>query len=198
MHTEESTPRGHCPMCGREGESLKQCGFCPCAWPVPLPDGSYPGGFRAPATPEEQGPSIAALVVLQRNALSAAIGAIGAAWEVWGEAQHEIRRLVRTAEWSGDLPDAAQRAALNQQFSAQIFEAYARARLQVAIVRAVDGVDQVADYDRHWAETWGETTTHRAAVAYADKLAAALERQRTARAAALAQRDALERAGVPA
>lgn len=132
------------------------------------------------------------------KALGERVIGIAAAWEVWSEAQHEIRRRVNAAEWSGDAPDAGQRAALNQQFNAQIFEAYARARLQCAIVLAVDGADQIADYDRHWEETWGAVTVTKAAAAYAEKLSAALERGQTARAAAAEQREALEQAGVPA
>jgi hypothetical protein len=148
---------------------------------------------HTPETADEQ----ATRFVIERNALQACVGEIAAAWDVWGEAQHEIRRLVRTAEWSGDLPDAGQRVALKQQFSAQIFEAYARARLQCAIVRAVDGVDHVPDYDRHWEETWGAVVLTQAANVYAEKLATSLARQKTARAAAAAQSEALKAAGVP-
>lgn len=146
--------------------------------------------------PRESTDEQATRFVIERNALQARVAEIAAAWDVWGEAQHEIRRMVRTAEWSGDLPDGGQREQLKQQFSAQIFEAYARARVQCAIVRAVDGVDQVAEYDRHWQETWGAATATAAGTAYAERFAAALERQRAARAAAAAQSAALEAAGV--
>jgi hypothetical protein len=129
--------------------------------------------------------------------LRARVAEIAAAWEVWSEAQHDVRRLAHTNEWAGDLPDGGQRAKLAEQFKAQINEAYARARAQCAVVHAVDGVDQVADYDRHWEETWGAVVATAAAAAYAEKIASALERQRSARAAALAQSDALEAAGVP-
>jgi hypothetical protein len=130
------------------------------------------------------------------NTLRARVAELAAAWAVWGEAQHAVRRLVRTAEWSGDLPDGGQRRELKEQFNAQIFEAYARARLQCAIVYAVDGVDQVAEYDRHWQDTWGEVTATRAAAVYVDAFAAALALQQAARAAAREQSAALEAAGV--
>jgi hypothetical protein len=132
-----------------------------------------------------------------RGELRERVAEIAAAWDVWGEAQHAIRRLVRAAEWSGDLPDAGQRGALQQQFNAQIFEAYARSRLQCVIVRAVDGVDQADSYDQHWRETWGDAIAAKAAAVYADAFAAALERQQQARAAAAMQGPALEAAGVP-
>jgi len=138
------------------------------------------------------------LLEVERNELRLRTALIAAAWEVWSEAQHTIRRLVRTAEWSGDLPDAGQRHALGEQFNAQIFEAYARARLQCAIVHAVDGVDQIHDYDQHWEETWGAVTATRAAAAYREAFDAAIERQRASRLAAMAQSEALAAAGVPA
>jgi hypothetical protein len=115
---------------------------------------------------------------------------VAAAWEVWSERQHEIRRLVRMSEWSGDLPDAAQVRDLRRQHEAQLREAYARARVQIAIVQGVDGVDQASDYEAHWRETWGDVSARIAADWKVD-FAGALERQTKARAEAQVQRTAL-------
>lgn len=112
---------------------------------------------------------------------------VAAAWEVWGERQHAVRRLVRSAEWSGDLPDGAQRRDLQLQYEAQLAEAYARSRVQCAIVDGVDGVDQVADFNAHWRETWGDGLADKVAEQYNIDFALALERQADARRQAAEQ-----------
>jgi hypothetical protein len=134
--------------------------------------------------------------VIQRNQLRKHVGQIAAAWDVWGEAQHAVRRCARMNEWAGDLPDGGQRQQLKEQFNAQIFEAYARARVQCAIVLAVDGLDQLAEYERHWDDTWGAPTATKAAAVYVEQFAAALARQQQSRAAAAAQSEAFDAAGV--
>jgi len=132
----------------------------------------------------------------QADELRAQLADIAAAWDVWSEAQHAIRQLARRNEWQGDLPDGGQRQQLKEQFNAQIFEAYARARVQCAIVQSVDGLDQVGEYDRHWEDTWGAPTLTKAAAVYAEQIAAARARQKDSRAAALAQAEAFDAAGV--
>lgn len=132
----------------------------------------------------------------QADELRAQVEYIAAAWDVWGEAQHAIRQLARRNEWQGDLPDGAQRQQLKEQFNAQIFEAYSRSRVQCAIVLAVDGVDMIADFDRHWEETWGAPTITKAAAVYAGQIFEARARQRQSRAAAAAQSEAFDAAGV--
>lgn len=116
---------------------------------------------------------------------------ISAAWEVWGERQHEVRRLARMNQWAGDLPVAAQARDAHTQFEGQIAEAYARARLQCAIVYGVDGVDQTDDYDAHWHETWGADVATRVANQWIVDYTAALERQTEARTNARLQAAAL-------
>jgi hypothetical protein len=132
--------------------------------------------------------------VIERNQLRDRAALLAAAWEVWSEAQHGLRRIVRTAEWSGDL--GGQRAELARQYGASVCEAYARARVQCAIALLADGLDQVADYDRHWAETWGPALAGRAADAYAQAFDTARARQQEAHAAAAVVTDAWNTAGI--
>lgn len=122
--------------------------------------------------------------------------AISAAWEVWGEAQHAVRRLVRSAEWSGDLPDAAQLRDAQNQVRGQMREAYARTRVQCAIVAGVDGVNMVGMFAKHWIETWGDTISAEIAREWAEANAAALERQQSARVKARAVAASFAAAGV--
>jgi hypothetical protein len=122
--------------------------------------------------------------------------AISAAWEVWGEHQHAVRRLVRSAEWSGDLPDAAQLRDAQNQVRAQMREAYSRTRVQCAIVAGVDGVDCVPMFAAHWIETWGDTISSEIAREWAEANAVALERQHAARTKARAVAASFAAAGV--
>jgi hypothetical protein len=124
------------------------------------------------------------------------LNAISAAWEVWGEAQHAVRRLVRSAEWSGDLPDAAQFRDAQNQVRGQMREAYARTRVQCAIVAGVDGVDMVPMFAKHWIETWGDAISAEIAREWSEANAAALERQHAARTKAHAVAAAFAAAGV--
>lgn len=134
--------------------------------------------------------------VIERNQLQAHVFAIAAAWEIWAEAVHEVRRHARSNEWSGELASGAQRIALQQQFNAQIFEGYARARVQCAVQHAADGVDTVEGFDEHFTEMWGAETLSKARAAYSGRVAEVIDRQHASRAAATAQREALEAAGV--
>jgi hypothetical protein len=154
------------------------------------------GRMRAVASVPETTDEQATRFVIERNQLQKRVGEIAAAWDVWAEAQHTVRQLARRNEWAGDLPDGGQRQQLKEQFNAQIFEAYARARVQCAIVLSVDDLDTVADFDRHWEETWGAPTLTKAAAVYAEQIAAARARQHESRAAAAAQSDAFDAAGV--
>lgn len=120
---------------------------------------------------------------------------ISAAWEVWGDAMHAIRRAAQMAQWSGDMPDAAQIRDARAQVELQIREAYARARVQCAIAFGVDGVDTAPAFDQHWRETWGDTIANSAAEQWRTEHAAALARQTAAREGAAAQNQALEAVG---
>lgn len=115
---------------------------------------------------------------------------IQAAWEVWSEILHEVRRVIHENAWHGDMTAEFQRAELGRQLRVQCLEAYARGRIQAAIVTAIDGAaandddgrDQFEQFEQHWRETWGEQIAIDAAAYWRDKYDAAKARAARARA----------------
>lgn len=97
---------------------------------------------------------------------------ISAAWEVWSQRLHEVRRVAQFNAVSGDFATADQERRANVLLRLQHSEAYARARVQLAIAEALDGVSLAREFDDHWRDFWGTRI--------ADHMIEAWERDHTA------------------
>lgn len=117
---------------------------------------------------------------------------VSAAWEVWSGHLLETRRIAGVNAACGDYATADQERRANELLLQQHYEAYARARVQIAIAEALDGLDTSAEFDEHWKDFWGTRLAEVVATKWATEFAATrtaiIDRREAARAQAGAMR----------